>query len=758
VTNWLFGGTLSDAGELAWSAPDWLVWAVLLACGLAVLIAAIPPAASRRSLGAHFGSVALWAVAVAVLGAAALGPQWVEGDGRLESGPLVVLVDGSASMAVIEGGGSRSDGVGPVLESLMDRASSGGPVEVYTFDEGLRAGPPRSFAGRGTDLGVALDAVVDRYLGQELRGVVVITDGLDRGTLRRDLREAAKNGVIDPAMAPVLPGPLTIYQIGRLEDVHDVAVVDVVSGGFAFLRTPFSLTAKVRGPAGRSLPVSLIHEGRVVRQETVELDEQGVGEVVFEITPRQVGRFAWQVSVPVDPDDAVPGNNMFPVVVRVVRDRTRVLQVSGSPSYDQKALRLFLKEDPSVDLVSFFILRTQSDLSAGWPSWELSLIEFPYERLFTDGLDGFDLVILQNFNYEPYFSFNSEELLENLAEYVENGGALVMTGGDRSFDLGAYEGTPLARVLPVRLGVAGRKSDEVPFRPALTDAGMVHPITRIAADLDQSRATWERLPPMDGLNLTVGAAEGAAVLAEHPTLLGANGKPAPVLAVRDAGAGRTMALTVDASWRWSFSEAALGRGNQAYLRFWKNSMRWLVADPDDRRVVVTPSRDNVFLGDEVRLSTLVRDSGHGPVVGVTVEGEIHAPGGEATPFVAETDASGEAVMTFRPSGAGAHRVQVRLAGDVRQSGESVFAVSTRDPELAEVVPDRAFLRDLAALFGERGLWRAPGDTSAPLMDATAQRLIPASHEVDLATAPLVAVLFGIFAGLAWWLRRRAGGR
>ena len=228
-------------------------------------------------------------------------------------------------------------------------------------------------------------------------------------------------------------------------------------------------------------------------EEPVLLDETGHGRVKFEATPNRVGRSVWEVSVPVVAGDAVPGNNVFPVVVRVVRDRTRVLQVSGAPSYDQKFLRLFLKEDPSVDLVSFFILRTHEDFGAGWHSQELSLIAFPYERLFNEDLSSFDLVVLQNFNYAPYFERSSSVLLDNIARYVRQGGALVMVGGDRSFDLAEYAGTSIADVLPVKLGVESPKTDARAFRPSLTKAGEVHPVTRLAGTTAASVATWGRL-------------------------------------------------------------------------------------------------------------------------------------------------------------------------------------------------------------------------------------------------------------------------
>jgi uncharacterized membrane protein len=753
--DWLLAGGLGDGGALTWTATEPVRVVVLVAASLALGVAALPGHV-KRPLGGRLLELALWAGAIGTLALAALGPTWVDESGRTETGPLVVLVDGSASMGVTEQGRARSEALRERLDALVEDAAADGPVDVYTFDEAVRSGPPAELDGRGTDLGVALEATADRYLGQQVRGVVVLTDGIDRGALRRSLQESGADGTLDPGLAPPLPGPLTIYQVGDLDEVKDLAIDDVVTGGFAFLRTPFTLTARVRGAPGRTVPVSLLREGRVQQQRDVTLGEDGRGEVAFEVTPRRVGRFAWELSVPVEPGDAVPGNNRFPVVVRVVRDRTRVLQVSGSPSYDQKFLRLFLKEDPSVDLVSFFILRTREDMGAGWSGFELSLIEFPYERLFSEDLGSFDLVVLQNFDYAPYFSYNAEELLGNLARYVEDGGALVMTGGDRSFDLGDYQGTPLERVLPVQLGVAGRKADEVAFRPALTPAGLQHPITRLAPDAEASQQVWERLQPMDGLNLTAGAAPGAAVLLQHPEQLAANGQPAPVLAVAEVGRGRTMALTVDASWRWSFSEAAVGRGNQAYLRFWKSAVRWLVADPDDRRVVVTPARDNVLLGDEVQVVVLARDAGHLPVPGAEIGGTLLAPDGTETPFTAKTDEIGEATLTFRPESTGAHRVEAALVSDPGQAGASVFAVSDRDPELSEIAPDRGFLENLAALYGDAGRYVAPGASDDPLVDDTAVREVRDRREVDLASAPLVALLFGLLASGAWFLRRRQG--
>jgi uncharacterized membrane protein len=734
-------GSALGPGRLEWAAPPSVL---ALAIGGALVAWVLAWWTGRDARGSRRLELALWALAVVTVAAALARPRWVEERGREEPGRVVALVDSSASMAVLERNVPRH---APVPGLLADLGAS---IEVYHFDSDLHLGPPTTYDGGGTDLAAALQAVADRYAGQQLQALAIVTDGIDRGSLRDSL-EATRS--LQP---PAIRAPVTIYQVGSAERLHDAAIDDVVTGGFAFLRTPFTLTVKARGRPGEQHELTLWREGRAMSKQTVALDPEGRATAEFHVTPTQVGRFAYEVSLPVSPDDAVPGNNSFQVVVRVVRDRTRVLQVCGSPSYDQKFLRLFLKEDPSIDLVSFFILRTEDDLGAGWRTQELSLIQFPYERLFSQDLETFDLVILQNFDYAPYFQFDPDVLLENVASYVRQGGALVMTGGDRSFDLGQYGRTPLADVLPVELGVVGPSTDETPFQPALSARGLQHPITRLAATDEESRAVWDRLPPLDGLNLVVAPKKDAAVLLEHPTLRTQSGTAMPVIAVREVDQGRTMALAVDASWRWSFTEAAVGRGNQAYLRFWKNSLRWLVADPEDRRVVVSPARENVLLGDDARLVVRVRVTGYGPVAGATVRGVVPGPGGGDQTFEVVTDAQGEASTTLHPERPGAYRVRASIGASEAESAETVFAVLSRDPELDDILPDGAFLQALATSYG--GTYYAPGAWGKLVLDETAGRVVDERKDVDLAATPLVALLAGVLASGAWTLRRRAGAR
>ncbi len=751
--NFWFSGTLE--GDLNIAGSPTIILSALVLCIL-MLGLLLPRKNQKRKF---FG----WEMLCWVL--AAVGLVFVLSDPILsskvqkkEQSRAVVLIDDSLSMSIRDQGVPRSQTALKFFEEI--RAKIDGPVEVFAFNTKIQTGLPQEFMGKGTDMMSSLYSVQDRYLGQDLRGIIMITDGIDRGSFSQVLdndQERLKD------MLPKLDAPINIYQVATPGEIYDASVVDVASGGFAYTRSPFVIKAKVQGKPGETLDVALYKDDKVVQtrmptklgrslkipqKKKVDLDSDGIGLVEFTVKPQEAGRFAWEVRIPVAPTDAAPQNNRYPVVLRVVRSQYRVLQVCGSPSYDQKFLRLFLKQDLSVDLVSFFILRTNEDMDAGWSGDELSLIAFPYEQLFSDELENFDVVIFQNFDYAPYFGFRAENLLGNIADYVREGHGFVMIGGDRSFDFGEYSGTPIEEILPIQLGVSGVLSSDQRFTPLLTKAGAFHPITQISSISGDNERIWSNLSKMDGYNKNQGLVPGGAALLSHPTET-VNGSPMPILAVREAGQGRVMSLSVDSSWRWSFSEAVEGSGNQAYLRFWKNSLQWLVGDPEDRKVVVTPSKENTKVNEEFTISLRVRDVRYQPKKGAKVSGEIISPSGKKIPFEHETGELGAYDMPFVPVEQGTYYVRAKYGGD---SAKSVFAVTAREPEFMDIIPEKKYMQELANYY-DGTLHFSPAE---PTLNDGASRTITEKKNISLAGAPAFLLWIMLFSGIAIFLRRRGG--
>lgn len=739
-------GPLGGEGVLQWSAPSWL-WGVALCVALIAWLLAWK---GERSARLKTVELVCWAAALAGMVVALGGPVWVQEEGHLEPGRNVVMIDASTSMSVLEKGVPRSAQVSEALARIQAQV---GAVEVVHFGSDLQVGEPSEFALRDTNFSTSFEAVRERFAGERLASLSVITDGADRSPMRWNWRSG------DPSPPSPLPGPLTVFQAGDEHALSDVSVRSIDSGGFAFLRQPFRLTAQVQavGMALDAVPVTLEQDGAVVTTRTVELDEEGRGEATFEVTPARAGRFSYAIRVPTFEGDAVPSNNVLPVVVRVMRDRIRILQVAGAPSWDVKFLRRFLKGDPSVQLVSFFILRTTSDLVTPYRDDELSLIQFPYRRLFDEDLWSFDVVVFQNFDHGDYFQSESSILLANIAQYVQEGGAFVMIGGDRSFSLGGYGGTPLEDVLPVSLSPVPAEPSEAPFQPVLTASGARHPVTRLLSSPDENQQWWERLGEMEGINRVRGLNPGSTLLLAHPDVVNESGSPQPVLAVREVGAGRTMALMTDSSWRWSMAEVASGRGNQAYLRFWKGALRWLMRDESTARVTVSSGRENYALGEEVRLVVRARGADFARLDGAAVEFEVAQRDGE--PSLHRTTLSdGEAVWVRPATEQGAHRVTARVHQGEQEvgRGETVFAVTSRDPELEDVTADAGFLSWLASSHG--GEHYSAGSGGEVVIDPSAGRTVQERVETSLGRAPGLMAWVMMFSGLGWWTRRRSGLR
>ena len=164
---------------------------------------------------------------------------------------------------------------------------------------------------------------------------------------------------------------------------RDLAVERVAVDDFAFVRSTLTVeaTLRARGFGREDVTVLLKREGQVVAQATVKLEPgKETYAVPLSFAPDTTGTFVLTVSTPVLPGEAVAENNSRSFVLRVIRDRVRVLLVAGHPSWDERFLRGLLKQDPNVDLVCFFILRTAGDNPG--PQDQLSLIPFPVAEIF----------------------------------------------------------------------------------------------------------------------------------------------------------------------------------------------------------------------------------------------------------------------------------------------------------------------------------------------------------------------------------------
>ncbi|HUJ60125.1 MAG TPA: glutamine amidotransferase [Kofleriaceae bacterium] len=686
-----------------------------------------------------------------------------------EPNRIAVLIDDSKSMSLAE----SPDGPTRIERARRLLAASQGALatwerdhklDYYTFSDTVAATSPAALAsdraqGKSTLIRKALEYVRGRYEGRDLAGIVLISDGAGTGSFDED----SGDGAVHDFLRSLDTRVHTVW--AARDGLKDVAVAKVMADEFAFVRTVVRIEAVIHttGLPARQVPVTLSTDGQPLRQKMVDLPagDHDV-HVTFEITPPRVGRYVYEIGVPVAPGEAVTSNNTRDFVVRVIRDKIRVLQVAGQPSWDVRALRQMLKSNPNVDLISFFILRTQDDVSLV-PNDEMSLIPFPTRELFEQQLPSFDLIILQNFEYLPY---GIGDYLENIRSYVEGGGGLAMLGGAQSFTSGGYYGTPVAAALPVELYGpfdSGPVLDFGKFQPQLTDAGAMHPVTSLRYAADDNLAAWKQLPQLEGVNLVAGAKPDATVLAVHPKLKTKAGKPMPVIVAGDYGKGRSLAVMTDTLWRWGFVAAARpGDDGRQYTKLWENAMRWLIQDPDLRNLHVDSDAVEYVPGAPVRIAVRLLGRDYQPLAGgmVTLELRRGADPARAQPVqTTKLKVSDDGTAVWEPGGLvpGVYRAfgHATIAG--RQvDATDIFLVRDNGTELDRPVGDRDTLEAIADATGGRALGPVDDLPESLAFDPPRVVRVDRRTDVELWSRPGLLVLVVGLLGLEWLLRQRSG--
>ena len=663
------------------------------------------------------------------------------------AGGTVLLIDNSRSMTLSGLSGERSDAVRALIRKWQedDRVK---PL-VYRFGSDTRGAIWNDLADTydptddETNIREGLSTVLERAAEHELGSVVVITDGADP-SFRADSLPLDSSA---PAIHSVV--------VGGDDRLDDQAVVSLRADSTAYVGVPAVIRANVRAVGqlrSEALSVQLRHEKRLIREQLVPLDAEGRSSVAFEVTPKHPGRALYRLVIPVRADDEVPQNNERAALLRVGRDRVRVLLVAGRPSWDVRFLRDFIKRDGSVDLISFFILRAPSDLTAA-PTKELALIPFPTDELFREHLGSFDVVIFQNFDFAPY---EMEAYLPRIRDYVKRGGSFLMVGGDHSFSLGGYGGTPIEEVLPVKLPAGGGVVTGS-YRPQPNRQLIRHPIVALGPDPNLTRRTWRALPPLHGANATAGVKEGAQVLLQHPRVRLPSGARLPILVVGEADRGRVAAMMTDASWRWRFASDDATVGSDEYELFWDRLVRWLTRDPLLEPARISTDRDRYGTGAPVIVSGLLRDERYRPIANKRVSLRLEPAEDEGAGVVsAQTDSEGQLRATLRgPTTAGAY--EVKVAADGEDLAAEVFLVEESGDELADLEVTSSELEALAERTGGRVFLSVNDVPALAELAATTRKAAGLISKQPLLN-PFFLFFTVIVLAVTWVLRRRWGRR
>lgn len=684
------------------------------------------------------------AVGAIFLAGAVLRPSRLQSEGRKVPGLVVVLTDSSHRLDLpVSEGTTRSDVAARTIATLKSQWSES-RVEVRKFGAALYGDDiPNDADPHRSDLLAALRGLAG-FEGERPALIVALSDG-------RFFRPVEAAGEDWSKTLLSLAAGLPVDTVALVDETpRDRSIRRVGVTGSAIAHQPFNLALEVGcEPKESCAKVEVVVRELLEGLDPVELargkadGSDGIAQLELQVILEQAGGRIIEVELLSDQEDDISENDKRILPIQVRRDRLRMLHVAGRPTYDVRALRMFLKSDESIDLVSFFILRTMEDQVDARPD-EMALIPFPVDELFSEHLRSFDAVILQDINAREY---ELDRHFRSIADYVMKGGGLILVGGPTGFSSGGYAGSAVEDVLPVELPKGGEVVSTKSFVPNYTRQGMAAPML---AGLRSSMSG--ELPEMNGTNILGRPRAGAVVLWEHPTLEQAGvsgGDRMPVLALREVGDGRSIAISVDGTHRLRFGEAGSRSGGGAYADLWGGLLGWLMRDPRYEAAQVRLMGDCIAGRDQI----LRVDSIAAADVPVEVKLERLGSGKAEVTTLSASGSTKDGGRRFVAPGliAGGYAASVKV-GDAPPT-RFVFSCEAGGDSWSDSRPDRERLRRIAQETG--GRFVDARDVSE--LEPPRSTFVSASKKSQPLISAWIWATLAALSMCAHWVLRRAVG-
>jgi hypothetical protein len=605
-------------------------WAVVALAALALAITGV--LVWRRVRGAW-----LRALAFALLLVGLCDPNLVQENRRPLKDIVAVVVDRSASQDI----GERPGQTDKARDELKSRLNALGDVDLRLVETSRQESDTE-----GTRLFAALRGALSDAPPERVGGAIMITDG--------DVHD------IPPSAAALgFNAPLHALITGH-EGERQRRIELVEAPRYGIVGKDQVIAARVLDSADHGEPVKL-----AVRRdgETIATVEARVGERIEVKAPiDHAGPNVIELEVARVAGELATDSNRVVVNIEGVRDKLHVLLVSGKPHPGERMWRNLLKSDPNVDLVHFTILRPPEKGGDGTPINELSLIAFPVADLFGRKIKDFDLIIFDRYAQQSILPY---AYLDNIANYVRDGGALLMAEGPEFSTPDGLFYSPLGAIAPAE---PTGEDVEAPFQAKVSEEGLRHPVTRGLAGLDAKSGdgAWGRWFRLIGARPTAG----------ETVMSGPGGQPLLMLSRVDKG--RVGLLLSDQMWLWARGYD----GGGPYLDLLRRLAHWLMKEPELEE-------------EALRASAKGRD--------VTVERQSASGGERETSLVAPDGTKTKLTMTQTAPGLSRAHLAVDRYGLYRaEDGQHVALVSVGPDnplEMQDVVSTEEKLRPIAEATG-----------------------------------------------------------
>ncbi len=558
----------------------------LLALVAVVAVVGVALAAMRGLSGWALRGLA----ALVVLGALS-GPSYQQEDRTPLSDIVILLEDESASQRLAD----RPEQTGTAADALADRIASRANTEVR------RVKVPDGEGDAGTQLMSALSKALSEEPRGRVAGIVAFSDGQ----------------IHDAELPLDLPAPLHLMLSGKSTD-WDRRLSVRNAPAFAIIGEPVTLTLRIEdmgaAPGDAAVaPLEISVDGAEPQSFEVPIGQ----DIELPVTLPHGGRNVIEFTVPEANGELTDRNNTALIQMNGVRDRLRVLLVSGEPHPGGRTWRNLLKSDSSVDLVHFTILRPP-EKQDGVPVSELSLIAFPTRELFLEKIDDFDLIIFDRYKRRGILP---ALYLDNVANYIRQGGAVLVAAGPDFAGADSIFRSPLGSVLPA--APTAIVLDQ-PYRPTVTELGERHPVTTgLPGGGDWGR--WLR-------QVDVSQTSGNVVMTGNDDR--------PLLLLDRVEEGRVALLASDHAWLWNRGYEDGG----PQLELLRRLAHWMMKEPELEEEALTAQAT----GQTMRVQRRTLSDSVPPVTITGPSGNItELPLTETQPGVFETVFEGPEIGLYR---------------------------------------------------------------------------------------------------------------
>jgi uncharacterized membrane protein len=646
---------------------------------------------------------------------------------------VALLVDVSRSMNLKGENISRKDELRSLLkDEVFGRLSSQAELRTFGFADSLipldiRGKYPDSL-GNATAIGEAVKTAEDDLSQENLKGIVVLSDGTNN--LGEDPVLVAKSKSV----------PIYTSGIGEYVPPRDLSLDRVVFNDIAYVGDKLPVRAELSqtGYEEMKIPVTIEEKKKPLTQENVTLGKSGATQSVdLEIVPQEAGLHQYQISLPVLQDETVKENNQRTFSVKVLKSKIKTLLIAGNLDYEYSFLKRNLEKDKNVELENLVYGKDHQPILGHFPSSEQEL-------------DGYDVLILLD---PPKFILSQYK--QQITDYVfQSGGSALLLLGPEFMNSRAF--LEIASLLPFDPTGKNLSYSSSNVNLELTEEGKLHPVTRLTENAEDNLKLWSDLPPFLGVVSLGSAAKDATVLAyfkdpnNSQNLL-------PAVTVRNYGKGKVMAVTVTPFWRWDFLLWGIGKDNRIYQTLWSNAIRWLVVREDMDLINIFTDRRIYQGGEKIDFQAKIFDLNYHKVKDASV-----------VLYVKPDSSADSMIVNLVPNERGDYVATIgalppnhyTFRGEVTRDGERIgtkageFLVESYTLEDSDLKTNFDLLKRMAEVSGGKYYDKNQIGNLTNDLKLT-EREEQKTKEIQLWNSPLLLAIFVLCLSVEWAIRKRS---